>query len=724
MTGGRGAPRLSTKIPLPTGLLLLICAGLFFWSSRAGAMPTSKVSAILALVSSVFLELQATPLAIGYFSPAPGWAIALTGLKGVGLPWVLACTGCAIATRVMIFPPSPNGPVADFVVDFLPAAVAASAVAKLGLVHGLPIYLAAALPIPLVLSAWLAPHTNAGKARKSLVLEHFAMVGLGPTAVLLAGIHPVLLVLVWPSLFSLLRASYTGAELQQRRSQHTALRQAKSEITLQEKKVSESEQRQIKLRQLLDARADTFALLETLSARPLGEREALEEALQALRLRLPGADCLFVPADGNGPELAGASPELGLGLKRAWRDQQPWMTATREQIQAAWPLAQRGLVLIQGPIPLSYELQHTLGVFFHYLNVMLERVRFQENILVALHTEATLRKELTMAVTRLQALLGGASELASLVQPREILELLVDRASAWTGGRPCRASHGGMLVGPAVIAPLVLPLAGGEFSIHSDGLEAAEVEALRLWAVLGAGALERCRAQASLVHGSKLAAIGQLAAGVAHELNTPLGSISMALGLAIQNLETKPERARSRLEIARKAVDQMRTIVSKLLNYSRETGAGRKVVSLAEVVQDSVQLVDQSFQLEGVELAVHLEEVLVEINPGEIQQVLINLLVNARQSLAGTEQARVQISIRPVPDGVVVEVSDNGPGVPQESLDRIFEPFFTTREMGQGVGLGLSISREIVTAHGGELRHQPSPQGGACFVVELPVCQE
>ena len=711
--------------------LLLLCVVLLVGSLTTQARPASPAAAIFCLISTVLLETRATPLAIGYFSPALGWAIALTGLPGVPLAWILACLACAITTRVLMFPPSQNGPLGDLLVDFLPAALGAIAAQQLGLVAAIPVFVLVALPLPRVLSGLLASHAHAGRTRASLGLEHLALVSLGPIGVLLAQRHPALVLLVWPAMFALLRASLTGAELSQSKAQHQNLRAVRSQLNFQEKQLGETEEKQLKMQRLLDARAETFELLERLSIRSMSERQALEEALRTLREKLPGAECNFLPATDHGPECpADLSPELHLGIRAAWERQEPWVLNARhsnQPSQAVWPLGQRGLVLIAAPVGLSSELQHTLRVFFYYLNLMLERVKFQENLILALNTEAALRKELSMAVTRLQALLSGASELAVLVQPREILELTVERATQWTG-RACSTRHGEIQVGTPLPEALTLEMAGGHFSIAGQRPEEAELEALRLWVVLAGGALQRCQAQATLVQGSKLAAIGQLAAGVAHELNTPLASVSLALGMAMQNLEKKPDKARARLELAHKSVEQMSVIVSKLLNYSREGGQGRRAMSLAEVVQDSVQMVDQSFQLENIELLTHVEDLLVEVNAGEIQQVLINLLVNARLAVSGREhpQVRVQVGVESQESGPLaqVRVIDNGSGVPAEIRERIFEPFFTTRELGRGVGLGLSLSREIMTGHGGSLSYEAGPEGGACFVLSLPLCEE
>ncbi len=229
--------------------------------------------------------------------------------------------------------------------------------------------------------------------------------------------------------------------------------------------------------------------------------------------------------------------------------------------------------------------------------------------------------------------------------------------------------------------------------------------------------------QSQLVQSSKLAAIGQLAAGVAHELNTPLGAISVAIDGAMMAMDTKPERSKQRLDKAILSVEQMQEIISKLLFYSRESRSGRQEVDINKVIESSVQLIGHLLQLDNFSIQLELGTGLfVLANPNELQQVFTNLLINAKDACLQIGASARQICIRSLSDDqtVVIEVQDSGAGMDDTTSQRIFEPFFTTKPVGQGTGLGLSTSLLLVEEHQGQLQVRSAPGQGATFSIRLP----
>ena len=233
--------------------------------------------------------------------------------------------------------------------------------------------------------------------------------------------------------------------------------------------------------------------------------------------------------------------------------------------------------------------------------------------------------------------------------------------------------------------------------------------------------------QDQLLHAGKLAAIGQLAAGVAHELNTPLGAIQLCLDGLSRQLRDSPS-TQKKLERGNLATNQAREIVEKLLVYSRrEDRATYETVDLNLVVSQALELVQSQLKKDGVRVQVELGALPTVLGaPLELRQVLTNLLMNARDAALSPQARSREIRVRGgCQDGWAwVQVLDQGPGVDPEIEKRIFEPFFTTKEVGRGTGLGLSISHRIAVKHGGSLEYQSLPEGGACFSLRLPVGAE
>jgi PAS domain S-box-containing protein len=224
-----------------------------------------------------------------------------------------------------------------------------------------------------------------------------------------------------------------------------------------------------------------------------------------------------------------------------------------------------------------------------------------------------------------------------------------------------------------------------------------------------------------LVHTERLSAIGELVAGVAHEINNPLQTI---VGSAELLLEESPDPAsRHDLEVVRREATRAGQIVRNLLSFVRRTAPDRVPADLNELVRRTVELREYHLQLHNIalNLDLHPAELGVLVNREEIQQIVLNLVINAEQAILSTADSGT-IAIRTLTDGRhhSVEVVDSGPGVGPELQGRIFEPFFTTKDVGQGTGLGLSISHGIAASHAGSLELCTSGPG-ACFRLSLPI---
>lgn len=229
-------------------------------------------------------------------------------------------------------------------------------------------------------------------------------------------------------------------------------------------------------------------------------------------------------------------------------------------------------------------------------------------------------------------------------------------------------------------------------------------------------------AQSQLVQASKLAAVGQLAAGVAHELNTPLAAIRLAAEGAQMRVD-KPDIVTKRLEKLNAATLQAQKIVNNLLIYCQGQAAPvTQTADLNQVVADTLSLLRYQLLQEKVELQVETADVPpIQGNPSQLQQVLTNLLINARDAVCGpgARSKRVRVRTWRGEREAFLSVEDDGPGVPPDVVPRLFEPFFTTKAVGKGTGLGLSVSHQIVAQHGGALEYAEGP--GARFIVRLPL---
>jgi len=228
------------------------------------------------------------------------------------------------------------------------------------------------------------------------------------------------------------------------------------------------------------------------------------------------------------------------------------------------------------------------------------------------------------------------------------------------------------------------------------------------------------RLREQLIHSERLSAVGQLVAGVAHEINNPLQAVMGFTELLI-GADTSPEMRRD-LEQIRTDADRAAKIVRHLLLFARRSTLERAVADLNEIARSTSALRAYELRSEGIELVERYstELPLVVVNREEIQQVVLNLMLNAEQAVrAGGRGGSIRVTTGEAGDAAYIEVADDGPGVPAVVVSRIFEPFFTTKGVGQGTGLGLSVSLGIAEAHGGRLELLPSERG-ACFRLTLP----
>lgn len=238
------------------------------------------------------------------------------------------------------------------------------------------------------------------------------------------------------------------------------------------------------------------------------------------------------------------------------------------------------------------------------------------------------------------------------------------------------------------------------------------------------------QAQDELIRSEKLASVGRLAAGVAHEIGNPIGIILGYLDLVGRNDLSGEEKA----DIIRRVeseVSRINLIIRSLLDYSRASDNLSKVVSVHELLRDTIDMLKPQPIMEKVhtELVPGAVNDLVFTDPGRLKQVFVNVLMNAadalsvmRESDTETERPAVRIETLNVEERIEITVSDNGPGISREDLSRVFDPFYTTKDPGKGTGLGLSVSHRIMEDLGGSIYLHSSRETGTTAVVHLPLC--
>jgi len=234
--------------------------------------------------------------------------------------------------------------------------------------------------------------------------------------------------------------------------------------------------------------------------------------------------------------------------------------------------------------------------------------------------------------------------------------------------------------------------------------------------------------QEQLVQAGKLATLGELTTGVAHELNNPLNNIGLFIGNVIDLIElgeADPQRMLHELYSAMQQVHKATEIISHLRTFGRAATVSREPVVINQVIQRAISLVHKQLHLRQIEVQLRFpsEDVIVIGNAIQMEQVFINLLTNARDALADVTQKMITITCTVKTDVVNIHFCDTGPGIPAGLEQRIFDPFFTTKEVGAGTGLGLSITYGIIKEHQGSIAVESCPGEGALFIIQLPLKQ-
>ena len=272
------------------------------------------------------------------------------------------------------------------------------------------------------------------------------------------------------------------------------------------------------------------------------------------------------------------------------------------------------------------------------------------------------------------------------------------------------------------------------FNGMTDALRNSRAE-LRDWAYTLEQKVERRtqelrRAQAETMRGEKLASVGLLASGVAHELNNPLTGILTFSHLLRQKMPDKSPDAED-MDLVIRETKRCAAIIRRLLDFAREKHPEKKFTDLSQVIEDTVRIVERPAHLRDIEITLDLDQTLppIWIDADQIKQVIMNILVNAQHAVEEKGSIAVRTFRSPDPRApapaaepmVAISIVDTGCGIPETNLRRIFDPFFTSKDVGKGTGLGLSVSHGIVEAHGGLIEVESKVGEGSTFRVFLPL---
>ncbi|MBK6797194.1 MAG: hypothetical protein IPG76_10490 [Acidobacteria bacterium] len=236
---------------------------------------------------------------------------------------------------------------------------------------------------------------------------------------------------------------------------------------------------------------------------------------------------------------------------------------------------------------------------------------------------------------------------------------------------------------------------------------------------------EKLALERELRHSERLASVGRLAAGVAHELGAPLQVIDGRAKQLLNQTDAPIDQRQRNLTIIRSQTERISRIVRQLLNLSRPYNLKLQRINLDQLLSETAELIQTNAQRAGVSIEIDTRESLKVIgDPELLNQVFLNICFNAIQEMPNGGTLKIECFEDPSGSNdhaaAVVRFSDTGPGIPPENLPNIFDPFFTTKEVGNGTGLGLAVSSRIIEEHGGWIEAETLKEGGASFTVHLP----
>ena len=251
-----------------------------------------------------------------------------------------------------------------------------------------------------------------------------------------------------------------------------------------------------------------------------------------------------------------------------------------------------------------------------------------------------------------------------------------------------------------------------------------ENEIYRLISAINRMVIELEKRQEQLVQSRKIASIGTFTSGIAHEINNPINNISLILESLVEDGEDmEPDERRKLYQDGLDQADRAGEIIKNLLEFSRAKTPRAEVVDIEEVIDKTARLVNNELHLHDIEFVKDVKSPIppLRIDKGGLQQVLLNMFLNSIHAIENRGRINVTLSRTEYPSEACITVEDTGPGIPEVHLDKIFDPFFTTKKEGEGTGLGLSVSYNVIKTNGGRIEAGNRPEGGARFSIFLPL---